>query len=341
MLVERLWYERSAVAAAGRVALTPLSWLFGAGVRLRNTLYDAGRLHSSAAAIPVASVGNLTVGGTGKTPFVAFLANRLKAAGGTPAIVMRGFGDDEWRTYEQLSPGVAVVVDPDRVSGVARAVADGADVAILDDAFQHRRIKRDADLVLLSADRELEAMPLLPAGPRREPFSALRRASLAVVVRKAADQSAAQTLLNRVQRAHPNLAAAVIALLPDGVASWTSGLKTNLDALGDKRVLAVSAIGDPVAFLHQVKPLVASVEPLAFRDHHRYTADDVATVAARAGSFDMVVCTLKDAVKLGPLWPRQGTELWYVCQRLEVDWGAAEIDRMLARLLDLRHLNRQ
>jgi tetraacyldisaccharide 4'-kinase len=341
VFVEWLWYERSAVAAAGRVALTPLSWLFGAGVRLRNALYDTGGLRSSIAAIPVASVGNLAIGGTGKTPFVAFLANRLKTLGGTPAIVMRGFGDDEWRTYEYLSPGVAVVVDPDRVSGVARAADAGADVAILDDAFQHRRIKRDADVVLLSADRESEATALIPAGPRREPFSGLRRASMAVVVRKAADEKTVQAMLNRVKRAYPSLETAAIALLPDSLASWASGVKASLDALRGKSVLAVSAIGDPRAFLHQVKALAGSVELMAYRDHHRFTSEDVQTILARAGSFDMVVCTLKDVVKLGPLWPRQGPELWYVCQRLEIDWGATEIDRMLARLLDLRHLNRQ
>jgi tetraacyldisaccharide 4'-kinase len=80
---------------------------------------------------------------------------------------------------------------------------------------------------------------------------------------------------------------------------------------------------------------------MIFRDHHLFTAREVDSILGRAGGFDMVVCTLKDAVKLGPLWPRQGPELWYVSQRLEVDWGGAEIDRMMARLLDLRHVNRQ
>jgi tetraacyldisaccharide 4'-kinase len=304
-------------------------------------LYDSGALRSAKATVPVASVGNVSVGGTGKTPFVAFLAQRLQAAGAVPAIVMRGVGDDESQTYELLVPGVAVIVEPNRVSGAAAAVQGGADVVLLDDGFQHRRIKRDVDIVLLSADRADASAALLPAGPQREPLASLARASLAVIVRKAADRAVVAHMAAQLQLTHPTVPQAAVALLPDRLSGWLSSSERSLDDIKTSRLLVVSAIGDPDAFLQQLKPLARGVESMVFRDHHRFTARDVDAILGRAGGFDMVVCTLKDAVKLGPLWPRQGPELWYVCQRLEVDWGGSEIDRMMARLLDLRPVNRE
>jgi len=340
LATDRVWYGSGAGPTVARALLTPLAWAFGGAVRARNALYDARIFASSASPIPVVSVGNLTVGGTGKTPFAAHLALRLRESGATPALVMRGVGDDESRASIVLAPGVPVVIDPDRVRGVLSAARRGCDVAVLDDGFQHRRIRRDVDIVMINADRGAAATRLLPAGPLREPFASLQRATLAVVSRKAASRDQATRVAARVHRLFPHLATASVALLPAGLVGWRSAERRSLESLEQKRVLTIAGIADPMAFVRQIEPLAHLVEAVIFRDHHAYTSGDSAALANRASQFDLVVCTLKDAVKLGPLWPRQAPELWYVSQRLEVEEGEAEIERMLARLLDLRRSNR-
>src|SRR5690348_7442624 len=128
--------------------------------------------------LPTLSVGNVTVGGTGKTPVAAWIAAELIDRGARPAIVLRGYGDDEPLVHARLNPDVPVIVAPDRLEGIARAAASGADVAVLDDAFQHRRAQRTADIVLVSAERWTRTPRLLPAGPWRESLRALRRTSM-------------------------------------------------------------------------------------------------------------------------------------------------------------------
>ncbi len=324
-----------------RTLLSPIAWAFGGAVRVRNALFDRGVFRSTAAAIPVVSVGNLSVGGTGKTPLAAHLAMQLKAAGASPAVVMRGVGEDESRAYAMLAPGVLVVTDADRVRGVRTAAARGADVAVLDDAFQHRRIKRDFDVVVLSADRRHIRPKLLPAGPQREPLDSLRRASLAVIVRKAADRDSVSRIRELVNELFPHLPVADVSLAPAGLVNWRGRQERALEVMGEQRVLAVAGIGNPDAFFKQLAPYARHVEQMPFRDHHAFRDRDAVFLADIAAGFDAVVCTLKDAVKLGPIWPRQAPELWYVSQRLEVEKGEAEVQRILARLLDLRPSNRQ
>ncbi|MGH7694787.1 MAG: tetraacyldisaccharide 4'-kinase [Gemmatimonadaceae bacterium] len=113
-----------------------------------------------------------------------------------------------------------------------------------------------------------------------------------------------------------------------------------MDSLRGQRVLAIAGIGDPNAFFKQLESHANSLERRAYTDHHAYSDADAATLATCGAAFDVVVSTLKDAVKLGPRWPRQASELWYVSQRLDVEEGESELERMLARLLDLRHTYR-
>ncbi|MGQ0639416.1 MAG: tetraacyldisaccharide 4'-kinase [Gemmatimonadaceae bacterium] len=339
--VVRLWHSNAAGPALTRTLLTPLAWAFGAGVRLRNALFDRGVFQSTAAGIPVVSVGNLSVGGTGKTPLAAYLALRLKAAGASPALVMRGVGGDESRAYAVLAPGVPVITDPNRIRGVQTATAQGADIAILDDAFQHRWIRRDIDVVVLGADRRHIRPKLLPAGPQREPLGSLRRASLVVIVRKAASRESVERNRELVYELFPDLPIVEVSLEPAALVNWRTGDERDLDSLREQRVMAVAGIGNPDAFFRQLLPKARHLQQMPFRDHHAFTERDARFVAGRAAGFDAVVCTLKDAVKLGPIWPRQAPELWYVSQRLEVENGEAEIQRIFARLLDLRPTNRK
>ena len=335
----RVWYGRGVSPGVARALLAPLGWLYGAGVRARGALYDANVLRAHDVALPALGVGNVTVGGTGKTPVASWIARRLRDAGARPAIVLRGYGGDEPLVHRLLSPDVEVVVDADRVRGVAEAARRGADVAVLDDAFQHRRARREADVVLVSAEQARAPTRLLPAGPYREPLSSLGRAAAVIVTRKSAPREEASDVAERVRRSR-NVPTAVVALALDALCAWSpaggSRAEHALGALTGERVLAVAAVGDNEAFFAQLAAAGADVERAPFADHHAYSPEDVAALARRAARVSRVVCTLKDAVKLGPLWPDPGPTLWYVSQRVIVEDGGDVLDRILARLLDAR-----
>jgi tetraacyldisaccharide 4'-kinase len=338
---ERVWYGDDAAAVAARAALAPLGALFAGIVGARGALYDRGVSRTHALALPALSVGNLTVGGTGKTPVAAWLAGRLRERGARPALVLRGVGDDEVRVHALLNPEVPVVADPDRVAGARRARDAGADVVVLDDAFQHRRAARVVDLVLMAAERSRAPVRLLPAGPYREGLGALSRASALVVTRKSASDADVDAVLARVSARHPVLPTAVVRLAADALRRWNGATAAGeqrepVDALRGTRVLAVSGIGDPSAFAAQLRAAGALVEAASFPDHHPFAGADAEMLARRAERVDRVVCTLKDAVKLGPLWPRGARALWYVSQRVTVERGGEVLEDLLGRLLAAR-----
>lgn len=332
-----LWYGRSAGARLARLALAPLELGYRALTSVRNSLYDRGILPSHASGVPAISVGNLTVGGTGKTPLAAWLAHRLTALGARPAIVMRGYGDDEPEVHRRLNPGVPVIVSADRVAGIARAEGLGADCAVLDDAFQHRRAGRVADVVLVSADRWTGTTRLLPAGPWRESPRALRRASVVLVTRKAVSVDEARDVAGRLSRAAPAVPFAIARLELGDLRRAADGQPQPLLELAGRKALAIAGVGDPEAFVRQLADAGAMVRFSLFPDHHDYSAAEAAQLAALAEAGELVVCTLKDAVKLARHWPREGPPLWYVSQRVVVEEGAPVVESLLRALLDARH----
>jgi tetraacyldisaccharide 4'-kinase len=258
------------------------------------------------------------------------------ARGARPAIVMRGYGDDEPLVHERLNPDVPVVVSADRVRGVARAATLGANVAVLDDAFQHLRAARDVDLVLLSADRWTSRTRLFPAGPWRESLSALRRASMVLVTRKAASSAAAMVVVDTVRHHFPDLPVGVAALVLEELRSVNGESTMPLEALTRARVLAIVAIGDPTAFLRQLASAGARVRAAVFKDHHAFTHAEVARLASVLGAGEIAVCTLKDAVKLAPHWPREAPPLWYVSQGVILEEGRDALEGLLTRLKIVR-----
>ena len=342
-LVEQVWYGPKTAARAARLGLLPFGALYGLVVAARGRLFDRGLLPVHETALPALSIGNLTVGGTGKTPVAAWLAGELRSRGAHPAIVLRGYGADEPLVHAALNPDIPVIADADRVAGIATARARGADVAVLDDAFQHRRARRVADVVLISADRwDPRHRRLLPAGPWREPLSALRRATLVVVTRKAADAARAREVMEAAREAAPDVPAAVVQLAPGELrAAGSAGAQTAaepLSRLAGASVLVISAIGDANALHAQLSRAGARLEPPpeAYPDHHPFDAADATRLANLGARADYVLCTLKDAVKLAPLWPRAGPPLWYVSQRVAPEWGAGAVDRVLERVLAAR-----
>jgi tetraacyldisaccharide 4'-kinase len=329
MLIERVWYGEGPAAAMTRLLLAPAERVFGGIAGVRDMLYDAGWLPTHEPAIPAISVGNLTVGGTGKTPIAAWIARELAARGARPAVILRGYGEDEPHVHHTLN----------RVEAIERARINGADIAVLDDAFQHRRVRRIADFVLVSADRWTSAVRLLPAGPWREPLRAIRRATLIVVTRKAATDAAVDGVNQRLAAAAPQVPRVTVGLQPTELVRVTDASdRAPLAALSGARIRMVASIADPASFQTQLERLGAQVDPFVFRDHHAFTDADVAALTAGLGAGDRVVCTLKDAVKLASRWPRLGgaPALWYVSQQVMVERGVGGLEHILDDLVRAR-----
>ncbi len=327
--LEGVWQSRGLLAAVARTALAPLEGLYRGITSVRGTLYDRGILRAHELGLPAVSVGNLSVGGTGKTPVAAWIGGELARRGAAPAILLRGYGGDESLVHAALNPGIRVVVSADRVRGAERARAAGADVLVLDDAFQHRRVRRRADLVLISADAWDGRHRLLPAGPWREPLNALARATLVVVTRKAATSAQSDSVVAAIGATVRGSAIAQVHLAPADLCVLGAATKQPFSALRDATVLAVSAIGDPRAFAQQLTDGGARVTEAVYPDHHAFTGADVELLARRAAGVERVVCTLKDAVKLGSQWPREAPPLWYVSQLVVVERGEREIAVLL------------
>lgn len=333
---ERIWYGTTPWSSVARGVLAPAGWLYAGGTAVRNRLYDARLLRSVEAALPALGVGNLNVGGTGKTPVAAWAASVLVHAGARPAVVLRGYGADEPLVHARLNPSVVVVADADRVRGVARARAAGADCAILDDAFQHRRIRRTEDWLLVAAEQWRARQRCLPAGPLRESAAGIARASLIAITRKSATLEHADAIATQLAERAPGMPVAIFHLAPDALRGASDEAVAPLRMLQGAKVLAIAAVGAPGEFFEQLRREGARVEAAPFRDHHAFDARDVASLAARGAACDMVVCTLKDAVKLAPLWPRKGPTLWYVSQCAVVERGRSALDASLATVLAAR-----
>lgn len=330
-IARRVWFGAGFDARLARALLTPFEWLYG-GV---SVLLGVTRARSAGATpVPTISIGNISVGGTGKTPMAAWVVDQLRQRGAVPAVLMRGYGGDEPLVHSVLNPRVPVYANPRRRDAAAEAIAHGATALVLDDGFQHRQMPRDADIVLVSADQWSDIpVRVLPAGPFRERLTSLRRASLIAVTRKAASLEQAAVVAARIRNAAPGVPVAVVSLAPDALHQWKSEARMAARALSGQRVLAIAGIGAPDAFWAQLRALGATVIPVSFGDHHAYTRDDVTHVMARAAECERVVCTLKDAVKLGSLWPADGPPLWYVSQSVVIESGLMELQTLLDRVV--------
>ncbi len=331
-IVDRVWYGAGTGASFGRALLTPAARLFGAIVGARELLYDAGVLVAHETAIPALSVGNLTVGGTGKTPIAAWIARGLADRGARPAVVLRGYGDDEPLVHRALNPDIPVVLGRDRREAIEHAARDGADIAVLDDAFQHRQVRRFADLVLVNADRWTPRVRLLPAGPWRERLEAIRRATLIIVTRKAANDTLVEsvhTALAHIAATVPRVSVRLEQTELRRVGADESPERLPIDTVAGASIRAILSIADPGAFVRQLEARGAHVRASVFPDHHAFTADEVARLAADGDAGTLVVCTLKDAVKLAQHWPRLAPPLWYVSQQVMVERGVGGLERVL------------
>ena len=312
-----VWARQGVLSFLQWLVAVPLSLLYGLGARARSACYRLGLLRAKRLPRPVVSVGNLTVGGTGKTPTTIWLARELAKRGYNVAILSRGYKGDLKQTVvldptpetaqagdrsELLAGDEAVMmarlfgqkvgVAKKRYDAAAQILRDGdVDVFVLDDGFQHRELARDVDLLLLGEDSNGW---LLPAGAFREPRAALRRADCYLV-------TGARERWEKLLRRMPQEAVFHGALEPRALLGFEGGRwrEFPLTLLDRNRVLAVSAIADPAPFYRMIYDWEGEiVDTIEFPDHHSYSARDWQRITRASHSVDMVLTTEKDIVKL-------------------------------------------
>ena len=300
---------------------------------------------------PVVSVGNLAVGGTGKTPIASWIVSELRRGGSRPAILHGKSGADEALLHYHWTPKVPVLVEDDRRLSLKKAREVGADIAILDDGFQHRRVGRQVDLVVLAAEDDFPS-PLLPRGPFREPVSALKRADAVVITRRTASYRDAEELGQRLLSVVSSgcvlgsLRFETARLTPignyPGIGDISQGLGPSEEgtlfntSMGSEagwkplieNALVLTAVGRSENVLATVGELTTgSVDMLSFADHYRFTEEDVTAARELAGSRPILV-TEKDAVKLTSFAGLM-TPCYVVEQQLVWDWGQNDVRSLL------------
>ncbi len=307
---------RSETSGLTGALLGALSGLYATGVRARLLSYKLSVLPSYSLPLKVVSVGNLTVGGTGKTPVAIFLGRFFQADNRRVALLSRGYkgnssgvavvsdgrkilmgpgeaGDEPFLMAKSLD-GVPVVVCADRVKG-GRFIIDrfSPEVLILDDAFQHVRLRRDINILLIDAEEGFGNGRLLPRGILREPLSSIRRADFALIK---GGQPRGRVWEALHEHSIPYIP---FRYRPCAIYNIDSGEELPVEALRGARVISVSGIANPASFRQSLKELGAVVETeLDFPDHHAYSASDGRNIEQRAAGREMVVTTEKDGVKL-------------------------------------------
>lgn len=290
-----------------RSFLRVLSLPYGAVVRLRSLAYRLGLLRSYLPSIPVVSIGNITTGGVGKTPFVQTVVDWLTAAGRAAVVLSRGYkghggANDEALLLKENLPTTPHLQNPDRVAAVAQIAEQRlGDVVVLDDGFQHRRLGRTVDIALIDATDSFGGDRLLPAGFLREPVSALARADAVVLTRVGLiTESERTSIRGRVESVAPKAVWAEVDFQPVAWSQFGATPKP-IGLLAGKKALAFCAIGNPNAFRTTLERLGVVVCDLEIHpDHHWYAEEDLAHLGKRAQELgaDALVATQKDVVKI-------------------------------------------
>ena len=322
-----------------RAVLRAAEGPYALAVGWRNRRFDRGHAIVHRVSVPVISIGNLTLGGTGKTPLVKWAARWLAERGARPAIVSRGYGaavngrNDEALELSQALPDVPHLQNPDRVLAAERAIAEfRSDAIVLDDGFQHRRLARDLDVVLLDALEPFGFEHVFPRGTLREPLEGLRRADVVSLSR--ADAISAEergVIRRRVADLVPQAAWCELSHAPGHLLN-ADGATQPLFKLAGRRVAAFCGIGNPAGFRHTLGAIDCEVVAWReFPDHHAYRPGDLAALGklVAESNAEVAVCTHKDLVKvrqklLGDL------ELWSVAIEMQFLAGREALESLLS-----------
>jgi len=345
-------------------ALQGGSALYGGVTRLRNLAYDRGWFPQVRIPCPVVSVGNLTVGGTGKTACVELLAEKFLRLGRAVAILSRGYAGRRGGTYwlktegeRLLLNGGTVATDgglPDEPQLLARhlegvpigigsrrertgreAISQhGAEIAILDDGMQYRRLHRDCEIVLVNGRMPLSGWPLLPRGPMREPLTSLRRADVILITKVDESLHLTAALQERLRAFNPQAVTATALHEPVQLRDGRTDMEMSLERLSRSRVALISSIGDPEGFEQTARRLGTTIEAhRAYPDHHAYEPAEWQGIVAWAASLrvEAVVTTEKDFIRLRPLLETSDRlPVWVLRIRMRILDGEARLDDRLA-----------
>ncbi|HYG04976.1 MAG TPA: tetraacyldisaccharide 4'-kinase [Stenotrophomonas sp.] len=327
------WYEDLPVPLGARL----LAPLYAAAVALRRALYRRGLLRQRQVPVPVVVVGNVTAGGTGKTPLTIALVEKLREAGWKPGVASRGYGREQATTARWIEPttaaalggdepvliawktGVPVRVDADRVAAARALVEAGCDIVVCDDGLQHYRLARDVEIEVVDGKRRYGNGRLLPAGPLREPAERARECDFRVVNQ---GEASADT-----EAMAPGFGEWQMRLRLDEAHPLSGGRARPLVGFAGQRVHAVAGIAHPDRFFSMLRARGIGVVPHAFADHQRYVAGDF-----EFGSQLPVLMTEKDAVKC-----RDFADEWMFSVPLQAELPAAFWVALLDRLGKLRH----
>lgn len=334
--------RRGLIPSILRSLLWLACWGYGLAVLLRNLAYARGWKRTHRARVPVISVGNLTVGGTGKTPMVEFVARYYRTYERQVAILSRGYGSDTGRNDEALVleenlPDVPHLQGADRALLAETAVEElESDLLVLDDGFQHRRLERDVDVVLIDATDPWGGGYLLPRGLLREPIASLRRSDAVVLTRcDQVEPGQLDAIYRRMERYTTGKVVAETSHAAQALVSAT-GQEEPVDGLRQRPIAGFCGIGNPEAFRRTLTDLGSKlVDFRSYPDHHAYTREDVEALRGHARTLPedaLVVTTQKDLVKLR-LEELAGRPLRAVRIGLEFRRGQDELERLLGRVL--------
>ncbi len=344
-------------AAVLCLCLRFISLFYGAAIRLRNFLYDNNWLKNTGVNAVVISIGNITTGGTGKTPLVirlykqiiqnyeiAILTRGYKARRASCVVrraknvrntqyAIRNTETDEPEMLAKSCPDAKVIVNPDRVAAAREAINKfAAKVLIMDDGFQHRRLHRDLDIVTIDAACPFGFNRILPAGLLREPLNALKRADAVVITR--CDQIPQNELANlkeKLQQINPNMVIAEAIHAPIGVRT-ADGKKISIAELTAKNIFAFCGIGNPDAFFNTIRKIPANlIGSKIYDDHHHYCDDDITDIQKQAqlSKADLILTTEKDATKI-----ISASNLSIPLGCLEIELKFIDAEREISGLID-------
>ncbi len=307
-------------------------------VRLHNFLYSKRWLKIHTADVPVISIGNITAGGTGKTPLVIWICKFLQNKNVPCAILTRGYKAqvtiDEPAILVESCPQAKVIVNPNRVEAAAEAVDKfGAKVLIMDDGFQHRGLYRDLDIVTIDATCPFGYGKLLPAGLLREPVSSLKRADAAVVTRcDQISESELSRIEKKLQLIKPDMVIAKSIHSPT-CAKYTTGEKITIEQLKDKKIFAFCGIGNPDAFLNTIRNTGANlIGSKIYNDHYHYTNDCLADIyeQARYLNADLILTTQKDWTRTTlPVSAKKDIPFGYLAVEIKLTSGEDKLKQLI------------
>ncbi len=348
--------SRGVVAEGIRGLLRLLTLPYLGVIVARNAYFDVFPRAARSAGCPVVSVGNITVGGTGKTPVAVRVANLLSERGRRVALLLRGYKgraiqfdadqrdraagqwrqeSDEAMVLKRRCPSATVMVNPNRLASARQAVSRGADMLVLDDGFQHRKLGRDLDIVLVDATVPYGHGHLLPRGLLREPTRSLRRADLIVMTRSDQIDETNRTLLRRRLRQLSGDKPVIQAV--HRIVGFTDIKGSDMASFEGPSVMQAvifAGIANFASFRRSVEELgVKVLAAYEYPDHHDYSNDEMAALADVASNLEanVILTTEKDAVKLVGRWNDEACRLMVV--KLEIGFDA-EGDRIFAEAID-------